>query len=138
MPESTLQEKESHFLLALILTVLTVCGLARAQFIAPGVTLTPLTDDGKSVAVAWAPHGDLICFVREISGTQKQLMIMKPDGTDEEVVTPVGNPFFLEWSWTGQKLAFEFTNANDSESQGGVYIYDVLILLISQHLNLNT
>jgi len=126
MPESTSQEKESHLLLALILTVLAVCGPARAQFIAPGCKLTPLTDDGKSVAVAWAYHGDLICFVREITSTQKQLMIMKPDGTDEEAITPVGNPFFAEWSWTGQKLAYEFTNANNSESQGGVYIYDVL------------
>jgi Tol biopolymer transport system component len=66
---------------------------------APGFKLTPLTDDGKSVAVAWAPHGDLICFAREISGTpQKQLMIMKPDGTDEQAVSPVGNPIFAEWS----------------------------------------
>jgi len=112
--------------LTFILAVLAVCGLARAQFIADGVKLTPLTDDGKSVAVAWAPHGGLICFVREISGTQKQLMIMKPDGTDEQAVTPVGNPIFAEWSWAGQKLAYEFTSANDSESQGGVYIYDVL------------
>jgi type II secretory pathway component GspD/PulD (secretin) len=126
MPESTLQEKESHLLLALILTVLTVCLPVRAQFIAPGCKLTPLTDDGKSVAVAWAPHGDLICFVREITGTQKQLLIMKPDGTDEKAVTPVGNPIYAEWSWSGKKLAFEFTNSNDSESQGGVYIYDVL------------
>ncbi len=53
-------------------------------------------------------------------------MIMKSDGSGEETVTPVGNPFFAEWSWAGQKLAFEFTNANNSESQGGVYIYDVL------------
>jgi len=97
-----------------------------AQFIAPGFTLTPLTDDGKSVAVAWAPHGDLICFAREISSTQKQLLVMNSDGSGEEMVTSIGNPFFAEWSWTGQKLAFEFTNANQSESQGGVYIYDVL------------
>ena len=92
----------------------------------PDVKLTPLTDDDKSVAVAWAPHGDLICFVREISSTQKQLMIMKSDGTDEQAVSPVGNPIFAEWSWSGKKLAYEFTNANNSESQGGVYIYDVL------------
>jgi Tol biopolymer transport system component len=98
----------------------------RAQFIAQDCTLTPLTDDGKSVAVAWAPHGDLICFVREITGTQKQLLIMKSDGTDEEAVTPIGNPIFAEWSWAGQKLAFEFTSAINSESQGGVYVYDVL------------
>lgn len=110
----------------LIFIILAVCPTVCAQSIAPGFTLTPLTDDGKSVAVAWAPHGDLICFVREITSTQKQLLVMNSDGSGEEPVTPVGNPFFVEWSWTGQKLAFEFTNADDRESQGGVYIYDVL------------
>ena len=96
-----------------ILVFLAVCVSTRAQFMAPGVILTPLTDDGKSVAVAWAPHGDLLCILREISGTQKQLMIMKSDGTDEQAVTPVGNPIYAEWSWSGKKIAFEFTNADD-------------------------
>ena len=73
----TPQEKESHLLLTFILTVLTVFSPLSAKIMVPDVKLTPLTDDGKSVAVAWAPHGDLICFVREISRTQKQLMIMK-------------------------------------------------------------
>jgi len=51
---------------------------------------------------------------------------MNSDGSGEEAITPIGNPFFAEWSWAGQKLAYEFTSANDSQSQGGVYIYDVL------------
>ncbi|MHC4643624.1 MAG: TolB family protein, partial [Planctomycetota bacterium] len=120
------------------MAVLTVCLPVCAQIMVPDVKLTQLTDDGKSVAIAWAPHGDLICFAREISGTQKQLMIMKSDGTDEVAVTPVGNPIFAEWSWSGKKLSFEFTNANNSESQGGVYIYDVLSnekLSVSQPYN---
>ncbi|MHC4336615.1 MAG: hypothetical protein ACYSTG_01520, partial [Planctomycetota bacterium] len=31
-----------------------------------------------------------------------------------------------EWSWRGRKLSYEFSNTNDDESQGGIYIYDVL------------
>ena len=93
---------------------------------ADGVRLTPLTDDGKSVAVSWAYHGDMIAFVREVSNSQSQLLIMHADGSGEEAVTPIGNPFFAEWSWTGRKLSYEFSNADEEESQGGVYICDVL------------
>ncbi|MCP4707986.1 MAG: hypothetical protein GY869_05130 [Planctomycetes bacterium] len=97
-----------------------------AQFIAEGVTLTPLTDDGNSSAVAWAFHGDKIAFVRKIAGgTQKKLLVMNSDGTGEEEVTQLGNPFFVQWSWGGNKLSYEFSNAADKESQGGVYVYDV-------------
>lgn len=88
----------NRYYLPLLLTFILLVGVATvdAEFIADGVTLTPLTDDGKSVAVAWAPHGDLICFVREITSTQKQLLVMNSDGSGEEAVTPVGNPFFAE------------------------------------------
>jgi Tol biopolymer transport system component len=51
---------------------------------------------------------------------------MNSDGTGEEAVSPIGNPFFAEWSWTGRKLSYEFSNADDEQSQGGIYIYDVL------------
>ena len=74
----------------------------RAQFIADGVKLTPLTDDGKSSAVAWAYHGDKIVFIRDMAGgTQRQLLIMNADGTEEKAVTPIGYPYFAEWSWKG-------------------------------------
>jgi len=104
---------------------LTVCGAMEAAFIAEGVKLVPLTDDGKSTAVAWAYHGDLLAVLREISGNQKQLLIMKSDGSSEQAVTPIGNPVFAEWSWKGDKLSYEFSNSADEGSQGGIYIYDV-------------
>jgi hypothetical protein len=50
---------------------------------------------------------------------------MKSDGTEEQVVSQIGNPFFAEWSWSGTKLAYEFTNAPEQESQGGAFVYDV-------------
>jgi len=111
------------FLFALI--QLVVLAPVRAEFIADGVKLTPLTNDGKSRAVSWAFHGDLICIVREETGTQRQLLIMNVDGSGEQVITPMGNPFFAEWSWVGKKLSYEFSNADDSQSQAGVFIYDV-------------
>ena len=98
----------------------------RAEFIADGVMLTRLTDDGKSRAVSWAFHSDLITFVREETSTQKQLMIMKADGTAEEAVTEVGNPFFAQWSWAGNKISYEFSKTVDEQSQSEVFIYDLL------------
>ena len=119
-------ERNRYHPLLLTIVLLLVCPGVRAEFIADGVTLTPLTDDGKSIALSWAYHGNKIAFVREISGgSQSQLLIMNADGSGVEAVTPVGNPFFVEWSWTGRKLSYEFSNADEGQSQGGVYIYDV-------------
>ena len=112
-------------LLAITWLVSAVIVPAQAEFVAEGVQLTPLTEDGRCLAVAWAYHGHRVAFVREISGAQKQLLIMNADGSSEQTVCPVGNPFFAEWSWSGEMLSYEFSNANDDESQGGVYIYDV-------------
>ncbi|MFC1738440.1 hypothetical protein ACFL1G_05235 [Planctomycetota bacterium] len=98
---------------------------AKAEYLADGFTLIPLTNDGRSAAISWAYHGDLIAFVKEESSTQKQLLIMKSDGSSRQAVTQIGNPFFVEWSWSGKKLSYEFSNAVDRESQAGVYIYDV-------------
>jgi len=120
-------EQNSYYqLLLLSLILLNSVAVVRAEFIADGVELIRLTDDGKSRAVSWAFHSDLIAFVREETATQKQLMIMKSDGTGEEAITQVGNPFFAQWSWAGKKLSYEFSNATNDQSQGGIFIYDVL------------
>ncbi|MHC4477587.1 MAG: hypothetical protein ACYTEL_18215 [Planctomycetota bacterium] len=114
-----------YLLLLLALVMLAACSIAQAEFIAEGVTLTPLTEDGKSIAMFWAYHGDLIAFVRHVHDSQTQLLIMKSDGSGEEPVSPVGNPFFAEWSWNGRKLSYEYSNTDEDQSQGGLYIYDV-------------
>jgi Tol biopolymer transport system component len=119
-------ESKKYYLLSLSFVLLVVCTAVQAEFIADGVTLTPLTDDGKSIALSWAYHGDLISVIREVHDSQSQLLIMNSDGTGEKAVSPIGNPFFAEWSWTGRKLSYEFSNADNEQSQGGVYIYDVL------------
>jgi len=117
---------ERYNLLLLILIVVFIVPAGKAEYIAEGVKLTALTDDGKSVALSWACHGDLIAFIRGVHDSQSQLLIMNSDGSGEQAVSPVGNPFFAEWSWTGRKLSYEFSNADNGQSQGGVYIHDVL------------
>ena len=118
-------ERNKYYLSLLTLVLVVVCAAARAEFVADGVRLTPLTDDGKSIALSWAYHGDLIALIREVHDSQSQLLIINSDGSEEQAVSAVGNPFFAEWSWTGRKLSYEFSNADEGESQGGVYIYDV-------------
>lgn len=111
--------------LLLIPVLLIFVNASHAEYLIEGAKLVQLTEDGKSKSVAWAYHSDLIAFVREISDTTGQLMFMKSDGTDEVTVSPIGNPFLAQWSWKGEKIAYEFSNAAQRESQGGVFIYDL-------------
>ncbi|MHC5077063.1 MAG: TolB family protein, partial [Planctomycetota bacterium] len=108
----------SFFVLAIALTI------ARAEYIAPGVKLTRLTDDGRSVAAAWAYKGNQVAYFFSETATQNQLMVMNSDGTNKQAITEVGNPYFVEWSWDSTKLSYEFSNSADSQSQAQVYIYD--------------
>jgi type II secretory pathway component GspD/PulD (secretin) len=115
-----------YSVLLLLLVAMTYIKPAGAEMIADGLKLTVLTDDGRSKAVAWAWHGDLVSFIRSIPGSsQNQLFIMKSDGSGKQVVSPIGNTFFAEWSWGGDKLSYLFTNADADESQGGAFIYDL-------------
>ncbi len=115
----------SRVLLSLV--VLIACtAVLRAEFVSEDVKLVPLTDDGRSKAVSWAYHGDWISFIRDIPGSgQNQLFVIKADASSEQAVTPIGDTFFAQWSWKGDKLSYLFANASDDESQGGAYIYDL-------------
>ena len=123
--KSHFEKKAHNFLLLFFFIQLVVSIPIQAEFLVEGAKLIPLTDDGKSIAVSWAYKGDLICFVRQETSTQRQLLIMDSEGENEQAVTPMGNPFFAEWSWSGKKLSYEFSNARDNQSQGGVFIYNV-------------
>jgi len=113
-------------LLSIFCVLLFSCSAGLCDIIAEGVTLVPLTDDGKSRAVAWAYHGDWVAFVRQVGdSSQWQLHVMKADGTEIKPACPVGDVFFAEWSWAGDRIAYEFSNATEDESQGGAYIYDI-------------
>ncbi len=106
---------------------MAICApVLRAEFIADGVELIQLTDDGQSLAVAWAPHGDMLSFIRTVPGSsQNQLFVMNSDGSGSEAVTSIGSTFYVEWSWAGDKLAYMFSNAADDESQGMAAYYDI-------------
>ena len=115
-----------YILLSIFCVLLLCCSAGLSAIIAEGVTLVPLTDDGKSRAVAWAYHGDWVAFVRQVGdSSQWQLHVMKSDGTEIKPACPVGDVFFAEWSWAGDRIAYEFSNATDDESQGAAYIYDI-------------
>jgi len=106
--------------------LLLCCSAGLSAIIAEGVTLVPLTDDGKSRAVAWAWHGDWVAFVRQVGdSSQWQLHVMKADGTEVKPACPVGDVFFAEWSWAGDRIAYEFSNATEAESQAAAYIYNI-------------
>ncbi|MHC5076394.1 MAG: hypothetical protein ACYTFM_08200, partial [Planctomycetota bacterium] len=66
-----------------------------AAYIAPGVRLTPLTNDGRSVAAAWAYKGNKIAYLLLETDTQKQLMVMNSDGTNRQSITGIGSPYFV-------------------------------------------
>jgi len=59
--------RNKYYLLLLTFVLLLVCTAVRAEYVADGVTLTQLTNDGRCVALAWAYHGDLIAFIRKVS-----------------------------------------------------------------------
>ncbi|KPL08736.1 hypothetical protein AMJ85_08065, partial [candidate division BRC1 bacterium SM23_51] len=99
-------------ILAVALVLLfTVHGSSvKGETLVEGARLVALTDDGKSKAWSWAWHGDKILVDRKVWETQSQLVVMNSDGSDEQPVTPIGNPFFAQWSWAGDRISYEFSN----------------------------
>lgn len=98
---------------------------ASAEELHPGAKLIQLTTDGKSRGWFWSTRGNRIAYLRDLSNTQAQLRVMNADGSDDRDVSPVGNPFFIQWSWAGDRLSYEFANQRDPNSQGGAFIYDL-------------
>ena len=109
---------------------LFVLASAQSEEIAEGVTLTALTRDGKSAAISWAYQGDLICILSSESSTLRELLVMNSDGSNEMNITRLGYPFFAEWSWDGRKISYGYSNTSDSESMGGIFIYDLGIITL--------
>jgi Tol biopolymer transport system component len=119
-------KKNEHCSVVLLVVIgLVVCASARAASMADGVTLVPLTDDGKSTAIAWAPHGNKILYQILHTDTQRQLFVADSDGSNAEAITPIGFPYYAQWSWAGDKVAFLYANSSSRESQSQAYIYDL-------------
>lgn len=95
------------------------------QFIAEGVGLVPLTTDGKSSAIGWAPHGNKILYKLSHTTDQHQLFISNSDGTEAQAITEMGHIYYAEWSWAGDKVAYLSANSAGTESQSSAFIYDL-------------
>ncbi len=98
---------------------------AGGKIVADGARLVPLTNDGKSVAVAWAPHGNKILYLVRHAASQQQLFVADSDGANAESITPIGYPYYAQWSWSGDKVAYLYANASGESSQAQAYVFDL-------------
>ncbi len=112
-------------LMWIILCFPPTVGIVSAEMLIEGATLTQLTTDSKSQAWSWAYRGNRIAYLCLVSDTQAQLRTMNADGTDDRAASPIGNPFFVEWNWGGDKLAYEFSNYRKKDSPAEVRVYDI-------------
>ena len=118
--------KSSRLIISFLLFALfAVSTSVNAQKLASGAKLNKLTGDGKSIAISYAPRGDKILYKRRHTSTQRQLFIADSNGKNEEAITPTGHPYYAQWSWRGNKIAYLFSNTDNSESQAYAYIYDL-------------
>jgi Tol biopolymer transport system component len=53
------------------------------------------------------------------------LFVRNIDGSGEKAVSGIGNPFFAEWSWSGDRVSYLFAKLMTRDSQTHVYVYDV-------------
>ena len=123
MRESSIGRRFCVRLWLLLLLGLSECALCET--LGEGVTLTALTQDGKSGAIGWAPHGNKIAYIVRQTETQRQLFIADSDGSNAVAISSIGNPYYAEWSWAGEKLAFLYSNASDENSEAKAYVYDL-------------
>ena len=99
-----------------------------AQEVLPGLVLRQLTKDGKSYTergAGFAPAGDHIVFFKEISKSDRQLWLMRGDGSQAEPISPIGWPMICGWSPDGMKVAYILANKNEEKSEASVCVYDL-------------
>ncbi|UCC69601.1 MAG: PD40 domain-containing protein [Armatimonadota bacterium] len=99
-----------------------------AQQVAPELVIHQLTKDGKSYTErggGFAPQGDRIVFYKEVTASDRQLWLMRGDGSQAEAISPVGWPMICGWSPDGTKVAYIFATKNDDNSEARVCVYDV-------------
>ena len=87
-----------------------------------------LTQDGKSYTErggGFAPVGDRIVFYKEVSKTDRQLWLMRADGSQAQAISGVGWPMICGWSPDGTKIAYILATKNEEESEASVCVYDL-------------
>ena len=97
---------------------------ARRAEIAPDITLTRITTDGKSEGLSLSPKGGRIAFFKRITGQQRQLWTMRADGSDPHAISPVGNPYYVSWSWDGKKIGYVFSLTQEETGGADLFVSD--------------
>jgi hypothetical protein len=90
----------------------------KGKYIAPGVRLTPLTNDGRSLAAAWAYKGELIADRETINADGKDLCFVTVRIIDEEgnLCPQADNLVSFEIEGNGQVAAIGNGNPISHES----------------------
>ncbi len=112
-------------LLCLVLSI-HVCGPATAQTVAPGLVIHRTTNDGKSSTergAGFAPVGDQIVFYKAVSKTDRQLWLMRGDGSEGQAISPVGWPMLCAWAPDGKRIGYVFASKNEDASGATVCVY---------------
>ncbi len=112
-------------LLCLVLSI-HVCRPATAQTVAPGLVIHQITNDGKSSTergAGFASVGDQIVFYKAVSKTDRQLWLMRGDGSQSRAISPVGWPMLCAWAPDGKTIAYVFANKNEDASEATVCVY---------------
>lgn len=99
-----------------------------AYEVVPGLAIQQLTRDGKSYTergAGFSPKDDFILYYRTVSKSDRELCIIRADGSGSRAISPVGWPMLARWSPDGSKVAYIFADKNEEKSNASVCIYDV-------------
>ena len=110
-----------------VLSIATAAPL-RGQEVLPGLVVRQLTKDGKSYTergAGFAPKGDYIVFYKEITTSDRQLWLMKGDGSQARAISPVGWPLVCGWSPDGSRIAYVLANKDEENSDACVCVHHV-------------
>jgi Tol biopolymer transport system component len=110
------------------LVLVGLAGIGWGQERAPGLVLRQLTHDGKSYTdrgTGFAPAGDHVSFFKQVSKSDRQLWVMRGDGSEAKAVSPIGWPMICGWSPDGAKIAYILANKSEGNSEASVCVYDL-------------
>jgi TolB protein len=88
--------------------------------------------NGKYTNPVWSPRGDLIAFTKMVSGEGFYIGVMRPDGSDEKIIS---SGYLVEgpaWAPNGRALIFE-RQVIDGSASGGTKLYKVDVLSRKEH-----
>ena len=121
-----LREVESRLVVVLAVALACCCGPSRAQQVASGLAIRQLTKDGKSSTergAGFSPVGNQIVCYQAVSKTDRQLWLMRGDGSQAQAISPVGWPMLCAWAPDGKRIVYVFANKNEDASEATVCVY---------------